>query len=140
MADNIHYRDAFVTCKVIEDVEGGRRLDLPFPIYHQTVTESNVCYYCHLPPSLVGKTVLAYIHYAIADDAKVKAYANFLGSSWSDASKDAKATAIWSVKKEDALATTTVVGEIETVNKYNGADKAEVVHPYIAEDTALKSK
>jgi hypothetical protein len=134
MADNIFYRDAFVLCKVVsgENI----KLDLPFPIYHQTIVENNKNHYCYVTPDMIGKDVLAFIHYAIDDEKKVFEFPGYLGNQWKDVRKDAKATAIWSVKKEDAFATSVKVGTSEATQivKYSGTDKDEIVHPYAADD------
>lgn len=130
-ADNINYRDGFVKCLVIN--KDGLMLDLPFPIYHQTVVENGRQHYCNLD-GLEGVEVIAYIHYAIADEDKVLAFSGYLGNDWKEVQKDPDAVKHWTMTKEDALETSDGLG---VVTKYDGADKAEVVHPYGAEEKRL---
>ncbi len=133
MADNIFYRDTFVKCNVIAD-DNGLRLDLPFQIYHQTVVENGNNHYCYLDSNLKDKEVIAYIHYAIKDEDKVKSFIGYLGNDWTEVQKNTDVVKNWTVKKEDALATT----ENELTVKYDKVDKLDIIHPYMAEDIALK--
>jgi hypothetical protein len=125
------FNEAFVVCKVVSDEEGNLKLDLPFPIYHMTITYQNTCRYCYLSQDLKDKEVLAYIHYFATDEAKVKADKAYLGDTWKTVSTKSEVAKHWAVKKEDAYA---VTSELGTVSKYEGKDKLNVVHPYMAID------
>ena len=135
MSDNIFYRDAFIICNVIDDGEGQAKLDIPFLTYHMTITENQNQHYCYLTNDLIGKEVLVYIHYKIADEAEVFGFTGYLGNDWKEVRKKLAATKHWSMKKSEALA---MVNELGVSAPYTGAGKAEVIHPYMAEDEALK--
>jgi hypothetical protein len=134
MSDNIHYKDCFIKCTV-KQVDENLVLDLPFQIYHQTIIENNRNHYCYLSPELKDKEVIIYIHYAVADEQKVKEFSGYLGNKLKDVSKNETFAKHWNVKKEDAFATS---NELGVVTKYNGSDKLDIVHPYLAEE--LKEK
>jgi hypothetical protein len=125
MADNIFYRDCFVKTTVIED-EDGIKLDLPFQIYHQTIVENGNNHYCYLNKSLVGKEVIVYIHYAIADEQKVKEFKGYLGNKWAEVQKDEDVEKHWNITKAESLATFNE--GVKTL--YTGIDKDERVAPY----------
>ena len=154
MADNINFRDAFIICNVIEkevspavnddkglEVESASyepTLGIPFPIYHQTIVEGNKNHYCYLTPDLIGKKVLVFVHYAIVDESSVHSFPGYLGDKWEDVRKDVKVSEMWSVKKEVAFATSIAEGQTFEIVKYDGADKDEIVHPYMTNDTKIK--
>lgn len=132
-ADFKNYKECFVKCKVIDT--DGLRLDLPFPVYHYTVVENGKQHYSNLD-GLAGIEVIAYIHYAIADEDKVKGYAGYLGDDWKKVNKDVDVAKHWAKKKADAYE---IVDELGVVTKYEGVDKDEVVHPYGAEEKEEKN-
>lgn len=135
-ADNIYYRDAFIKTTVIAGEDGLLKLDLPFTIYHQTVVNEGKNYYCYLSKNLENKEVIAFIHYAIADEDKVKAFSGYLDNDWKKVRENTDALKHWYLKKEDALAKIIYNDELgtETVIKYDEKDKLDIVHPYLADD------
>jgi hypothetical protein len=128
------YRDAFIICKVVSDDEGSLRLDVNFPVYHMTVTYLGICSYCYLNNSMKDQEVMAYIHYMDVDEEKVKKFEGYLGNDWKVVRDDPKILPNWSMKKEDALATTDALDVKVT---YKGADKLKIVHPYQAKEDLL---
>ncbi len=135
-ADNIFYRDAFIKCSVVKNEDNNPKLDIPFQIYHQTIIEQqNKNHYCDIPGSLADKEVLVYVHYAIPDENKVKAFAGYLGNNWKQVQKNPDVIKFWDIKKEDALAVKVYDKDNPSqIQKYVGTDKLDIVHPYIAED------
>lgn len=141
LADNIFYQNAFILCNVIQDAEGNAKLDIPFPTYHQTIVENGKQHYCYLTNDLIGKKVLVYIHYAIADEDKITQFSGYLGNDWKNARKDSKAIKHWKITKADALATIVKDKdnpELDVTTKYDGIDKDDIIHPYAAEDVHFK--
>ena len=130
MADNINYKECFLKCAVVNK-DDTIILDLPFPIYHQTIIYNGVNHYCNIPNNLVGKEVLAMIHYAIKDEETVKSFKGYIGEDWKAISKDSFVAKNWAKNKEEILAINTIDKDgKETIIKYNGIDKADIVHPY----------
>ena len=122
--DNINYKDAYVVTKVI-DSSNGAVLDLPFQTYHQTIVENGRNHYCYLTNDLIGKEVLVYIHYAVKDEAAVKAFKGYLGEKWKDVSS--KSSKYWTVTKGQAFSITDDKG---VTTPYIASDKDDVVEIY----------
>ena len=137
MPDFINYKDAFIKTKIIQSPEGNLILDLPFQIYHQTIVENGNNHYCYITNDLKDKEVIVYIHYAIADESKVKSFSGYLGDDWQEVQKNPDVIKHWFLKKEDALAVSIPDKdnpEIVIKTKYIGTDSQKIVHPYQAED------
>ena len=122
------YKYCYINTTPIADEQGNAKFDLPFPIYSQTIICDDVNHYCYLTNDLIGKECLVRIAYDSKDKKLVESYKGYLGEKWKDVvSKQDK----WSLTKADALATSVMVADREVVTKYNGADKLEVVAPYV---------
>lgn len=130
------YKDYLIVCKAILDEEGQFcKLDLAFPIYGQNVCCEGVNYGVYpLPAKLNGKEVLAVITVSTHEQidtwggknlvtvANNQADADKLDGKITDFQTDARVVKHWSVKKEDAYATTSDLG---VTTKYSGTDKDE---------------
>jgi len=125
------YKYAFLVCDCIADEDGQAKLDLPFQIFSQTICCEGINHYCYLDNSLIGKEVLVYFAYDITDEKIVKEFKGYLGDDWKVVQKIEKVMAKWAVKKEDALAT---ISELGVVSKYDGVDRKDLIHPYMAVD------
>ena len=130
------YRYAFAIVNIIDGGEGNAKLDLPFQIYSQTIVVEGQNRYCYLTNDLIGKECLLYFAYDLKDEDKIKAFKGYKGEDWKAISKDVDVAKHWAIKKEDALATYLpsvgmVAGEKIT---YKGADKLDIIHPYMAVD------
>lgn len=130
-ADNTNYKSCFVKC-MTKEIDGSLSLDLPFPIYWQNIIYNGVNHYEHIPAKDIE--VIAFIHYAISDEEKVKAYKGYIGDKWKEVSKNADINKHWNKTKADSLAITNIdKSGKETITKYDGVDKDEIAHPYVEE-------
>ncbi len=121
-ADGTNYRNAFIKTKITNT----NSLNTPFTCYHISIAYNGVLHYCHIPASLIGKEVIAYIHYAIKDEAKVKACAGYLGNDWREVQKNEFVSVNWDKKK------------LETITNYDGEDKDELGSIYPAADVVTQ--
>lgn len=164
-ADGTNYCNAFIKTKIIEKISIPEKvviesyedddnitkeievitpsvkyniLDVPFIYYHTSIAYNGVLYYCNIPASLIGKEVIAYIHYAIKDEAKVKAYAGYLGNDWQEVQKNKFVPVNWNKKKSETLAKHIIVDEAETITNYDGEDKDEIGSIYPAADVVTQ--
>ena len=119
-----NYKDSWLKCKVVDDE--GLKLDLPFPIFHQTIIFNNANRYCYLSEDMKDQEVLVYVR--VKKDEDASKFIGYMGSSWAEVKE--KISKYWTVTKEDGLA---VTSELGVTTKYNGADKASLmcVHPYL---------
>ena len=134
------YKETLISYKAKLNEDGTNcRLDLAFPIFHQEVVYKGVKYGPYpLPKSLDGETVLALVTYSdtertvkLPDGTIVVAVPNSTEDvakcldKIADFQTDARVTANWTLTKADALATTSMVDDVQVVEKYDGIDKSD---------------
>jgi len=114
--------------RVVDDIQDYLKLDLPFKVYGQNiVSNGRDITYSLRDLKLEGTEVIAKVDHKIKDQALVDKFVGTIGSKWKDVQKDADYVKHYSLTKEDALATYTVVGLDDVIVKYDGVDKDDLV-------------
>ena len=130
-ADEEGYKSVLVKTKLIrvaDDIQDYLKLDLPFKVYGQNiVSNGRDITYSLRDLKLEGTEVIAKVDHKIKDQALVDKFVGTIGSKWKDVQKDADYVKHYSLTKEDALATYTVVGLDDVIVKYDGVDKDDLV-------------
>lgn len=143
------YEDIVVNCKVVADENGGYKLDLPFPIYHQEVVHKGKIIGCYpLTADLEGEDVIAVVKVSVEErtqeiDGKTviavpnsKSDAEKYEGLITDYQNDERVKEHWTQTKAETFIS--IDEDTEMVVMYDGEDKDELLEFYNSD--ALKVK